>query len=131
MVALVLVDVSEAAAVAEAAGIRLDIFPGGPIPAVFPAETPFWVGYGFAPDAAAPGSVEAGGDATRFELAVDEREIGVRSHLMHEGGTLVRKTVVAGFPSGLPAGWHVFTGRWYDHGRLLLSSRATIEFVEP
>ena len=35
------------------------------------------------------------------------------------------------FPSGLPAGWHDFTGRWYDGGRLILSSRAAIQFVEP
>jgi hypothetical protein len=34
------------------------------------------------------------------------------------------------FPSGLPAGWHEFVGRWFDAGTLMLSVRATIEFVE-
>ena len=28
----------------------------------------------------------------------------------------------------LPAGWHGFTGRWYDGGRLILSSRVAIQF---
>ena len=41
-----------------------------------------------------------------------------------------RKTDVAEFPAGLPVGWHDFAGRWYDRGRLILSSRASIEFVE-
>jgi hypothetical protein len=27
-------------------------------------------------------------------------------------------------------GWHDFAGRWYDEGRLILSSRAAIQFVE-
>jgi len=48
-----------------------------------------------------------------------------------ESGVPVRKTDIAEIPSGLPAGWHDFTGRWYDGGRLILSSRAAIQFVEP
>jgi hypothetical protein len=48
-----------------------------------------------------------------------------------ESGVPVRKSDVAEFPSGLQAGWHDFTGRWYDNGRLILSSRVAIQFVEP
>ena len=47
-----------------------------------------------------------------------------------DSGLPVRKTNIAEFPEGLPAGWHDFSGRWYDGGRLILSSRAAIEFVE-
>jgi len=42
----------------------------------------------------------------------------------------VRKTDIAEFPSGLSAGWHDFSGRWYDGGKRVLSSRTSIEFVE-
>ena len=130
MTALVVVDVSGMAET-EAAGARLDIFPGGVTPAVFPARVPFWVGYGFAPDRAAPSPADAfAEDATRFELEVDGRRVPVRSLLLREGEAVVRKTELAEFPSGLPAGWHGLTGRWYDRGKLLLTNRVTIEFVE-
>jgi hypothetical protein len=46
-----------------------------------------------------------------------------------ESGIAVRKTDIAEFRAGLRAGWHDFSGRWYDGGRLILSSRASIEFV--
>lgn len=130
MTALVVVDVSGAAAVGEL-GDRLDIFPGGATPAVFPAWAPFWVGYGFAPDSTALPSEDAlDEDTTRFELDVDGHEVAVRSVLLREGDAVVRKTVVAEFPAGLPAGWHGLSGRWYDRGKLLFASRVTIEFVE-
>ena len=130
MTALVVVDVSGTAEVG-VAGARLEIFPGGATPAVFPAGAPFWVGYGFAPDhVAAPSTDALAEDATRFELDVDGRHVEVRSVLQREGETVVSKTVVAEFPSGLRAGWHRLTGRWYDRGKLLLTSRVTIEFVE-
>ena len=45
-------------------------------------------------------------------------------------GASLRKTDLAEFCAGLPAGWHEFVGRWYDDGKLILSSRVTIEFVE-
>jgi hypothetical protein len=47
-----------------------------------------------------------------------------------ESGLPVRKTNIAEFPAGLPVGWHDFTGRWYDGGHLILSSRAAIQFVD-
>ena len=45
-------------------------------------------------------------------------------------GRSVRKTDIAEFPAGLPVGWHDFAGRWFDGGQLILSTRATIQFVE-
>jgi len=130
MTALVLVEVSGTVA-AERCGIRLDIFPGGVTPAVFPAGTPFWVGYGFAPDAAlAPSAGSLDDDGIRFELDVDRRSVDMRTDLTRVDDALVRKTVIAEFPAGLPAGWHELAGRWYDRGKLILTSRADVEFVE-
>jgi hypothetical protein len=87
------------------------------------------VGYGFA---AEPESAEPlDGSETRFELDVDGLSVPVVTDVQSEAGVAVRKTDIAEFPAGLPAGWHDFTGRWYDAGRLILSSRAAIQFVEP
>ena len=68
---------------------------------------------------------------TRFELDVDGVPVSMLTDVQSEAGVPVRKTDIAEFPSGLPSGWHDLTGRWYDGGRLILSSRAAIEFVEP
>ncbi len=54
----------------------------------------------------------------------------MRSDVHLDAGLASRKTDSAEFAEGLPAGWHDFVGRWYDGGRLILSSRAAIEFVE-
>ncbi|MGH3128950.1 MAG: hypothetical protein ACRDPX_13605 [Gaiellaceae bacterium] len=107
---------------------RIGIFPGGATTTMYPADTPFWVGYGFA---AERGS-EAGFDevSTRFELDVDGGPVSMRTDLHSEADVPVRKTNIAEFPAGLAAGWHDFTGRWYDDGRLILSSRAAIQFVD-
>jgi hypothetical protein len=129
MTALVVVDVSGTVDLEDAAA-RLDIFPGGPTPAVFPAGAPFWVGYGFASDSAASAGEALAEDATRFELEVDGRAVDVRSILAQEGELVTRKTLVATFPFGLPAGWHGLTGRWYDRGKLLFTSHVRIEFVD-
>jgi hypothetical protein len=96
---------------------------------MYPANTPFWVGYGFAVDA--EDDAQTIDDATRFELEVDGAPASMLTDVHSESGLAVRKTDVAEFPSGLPAGWHDFSGRWYDGGRLMLSSRTTIQFVEP
>jgi hypothetical protein len=114
------------------ADARIGIFPGGAIPSVFPAGTPFWIGYGFAPEQDdGPGMRRELGPDTRFELDVDGTSADVRTSVRKGGGSAQgRKTDIAEFPSGLPAGWHDFTGRWYDGGTLVLSSRASIEFVE-
>jgi len=111
-------------------GARLDIFPGGATPAVFPARTPFWVGYGFASDSTATGERSLDGDLMRFELEVDGVSVDAQIELTHQGDAIVRKAVVAEFPSGLPAGWHELAGRWYEGERLLFASRADVEFVE-
>jgi hypothetical protein len=107
---------------------QIGIFPGGATPAMYPAHTPFWVGYGFAaePDSTA-GLDEA---TTRFELDVDGEPVAMRTEVHMDSGPPIRTTNVAEFPTGLPVGWHDFAGRWYDGGRLILSSRAAIQFVE-
>lgn len=113
-------------------GARLAIFPGGATPAVFAADTAFWVGYGFAPDVGdSAGDTGALDQDTRFELYVDGRRVEMRTELQLDDDAPVRKTDIADFPAGLPAGWHELVGRWYEGGKLILSSRTSIEFVEP
>ncbi len=106
---------------------RVGIFPGAATTVIYTARTGFWVGYGFAADA-------EGGDLedvrTRFELDVDGKPVPMTVDVQADGGVAVRKTNVADFPEGLAAGWHDFTGRWFDGGRLVLSSRVSIQFVE-
>ena len=112
-------------------GERISIFPGSATPAVFPARTPVWIGYGFVSE---PGDAMALTDSaeqeTRFELEVDGKPAVLVTDIKVEGGRPVSKHSVANFEAGLPAGWHRFAGRWYDGGRLMLSSERTIEFVE-
>ena len=67
---------------------------------------------------------------TGFELLVDGEAVPLYTDLKVEGARTVRKFTVADFPNGLPAGWHVFAGRWYDEGALALTSDRSIEFVE-
>jgi hypothetical protein len=127
MAALVLVTVSPANGMSAREG-RIGIFPGGATPTMYPAATPFWVGYGFAADPEnGTGLDEA---TTRFELDVDGDTVSMLTDVQSDAGLPVRKTNIAEFPAGLPAGWHDLTGRWYDSGRLILSSRVAIEFVE-
>ena len=130
MAALVVVSVLQANGTG-GAGARIGIFPGGATPSVYPADTAFWIGYGFASEhgASAETAPELG-DETRFELDVDGTSMEMRTDVQMEGAAPLRKTDLADFPSGLPAGWHEFVGRWYDRGKLILSSRASIEFVE-
>lgn len=107
---------------------RIGIFPGGATTTMYPANTPFWVGYGFAAEPGSEPDLEQPG--TRFELDIDGEPVTMLTDLLSDSGLPVRKTDVAEFLSGLPAGWHDFAGRWYDGGRLVLSSRAAIQFVE-
>jgi hypothetical protein len=130
MAALVVLDVSRASD-AGFEGVRLDIFPGGATPSVFAAGAPFWIGYGFAVDTGAAGEGEPVSETTRFELDVDGVRTRLEPEILFERGVVARKTEIADFDAGLPVGWHTFHGRWYDDGRLVLSSRVTIEFVEP
>lgn len=130
MAALVVVDVSRSSRTAEESLARLDIFPGRATPSVFPAGTPFWIGYGFAPDTGAHERTASVDEGTRFELDVDGRPVELGAEVSREAGVVARKVEYADFAIGLSAGWHTFSGRWFDGGRLLLSHRATIEFVE-
>jgi hypothetical protein len=127
MAALVVVTVSPSSGTSPKEG-RIGIFPGGATPAMYPADTPFWVGYGFAADR--DGDTGLDEETTRFELDVDGVRVSMLADVHTKEGLAVRKTDIAKFPSGLPAGWHDFSGRWYDGGRLILSSRAAIEFVD-
>ena len=126
MAALV-VTVSPANGMSDKEG-RIGIFPGGATTAMYPAETPFWIGYGFATDRV--GGADLEDEGTRFELDVDSTPVSMLTAVHEDAGLPVRKTNVAEFPDGLPVGWHDFSGRWYDGGRLILSSRVSIQFVE-
>jgi hypothetical protein len=113
-------------------GTRLSIFPGAATPSVFAAGEPFWIGYGFVPE---PGAEDAESDtfesATRFELDVDGEPMAMATDVTSgDGGRPLSKHSFATFETGLPAGWHRFSGRWYDQGRLVLSTAASIQFVE-
>ena len=107
---------------------RIGIFPGGATPTMHPADMPFWVGYGFAADPEGGSAFDE--ETTRFELDVDGEPVSMLTDVHTESGLPVRKTNIAEFPAGLPVGWHDFTGRWYDDGHLILSSRAAIQFVD-
>ena len=126
MAALV-VTVSPADGMSDSEG-RIGIFPGGATPTMYPANTAFWVGYGFAADSL--GGADLEDSDTRFELDVDGEPVSMLTEIQTDSGRPVRKTNVAEFPDGLPVGWHDFGGRWYDGGRLILSSRVSIQFVE-
>ena len=126
MAALVVVTVSPSNGSANEG--RIGIFPGGGTPTMYPADTPFWVGYGFAADLDNGTGLDE--ETTRFELDVDGAPVSMLTDVHSESGVPVRKTNIAEFPNGLPAGWHDFSGRWYEQDRLILSSRAAIEFVE-
>lgn len=113
-------------------GTRLNIFPGSATPAVFAAGEPFWIGYGFVPE---PDDAPEGGQATihldtGFQLLVDGEAVPLCTDVEVGRGGTVRKFTVADFPHGLPAGWHLFAGRWYDAGALVLTSDTSIQFVE-
>jgi hypothetical protein len=107
---------------------RIGIFPGGATTTLYPADKPFWVGYGFAAEPGSGSGLDETG--TRFELDIDGEPAAMRTEVQSEGGLPVRKTNVAACPAGLTTGWHDFTGRWYDGGRLVLSSRTAIQFVD-
>ena len=113
-------------------GARLNIFPGSATPAVMTSGAPFWIGYGFVPEPgdAGPEDGWARDEETRFELLVDGHGVSLETDLTVEEGKTVSKLSVAAFPGGLPAGWHRFSGRWYEAGSLVLTSERSIEFVE-
>lgn len=110
---------------------RLEIFPGGATPTVFPARTPFWIGYGFTVEAHAERGGRELSPETTFELIVDDEPVTLATEARVTGGRVVARQCTAAFASGLPEGWHRFEGRWYDTGALVLASDARVQFVEP
>jgi len=113
-------------------GDQLNIFPGSATPSVMTAGAPFWIGYGFVPEPtdADPEGTWARDEETRFELLVDGCSLSLDTEMTIVDGRTVSKLSVAAFPSGLPVGWHRFSGRWYEAGSLVLTSERSIEFVE-
>ncbi len=111
-------------------GDRINIFPGSAAPAMYPAGTPFWIGYGFAAGPAGGAQERAAlGAETRFELEVDGEPVPLATEEEMDGGLAVSRLEIANFPAGLEPGWHRFLGRWYDEGALVLSTDRTIQFV--
>ena len=111
-------------------GDRISIFPGSAAPAMYPAGTPFWIGYGFAAGPAGGAQKPAAlGAETRFELEVDGEPVVLATDVQMDDDVAVSKLEIANFPAGLEPGWHRFLGRWYDEGALVLSSDRTIQFV--
>ncbi len=106
---------------------RVVIFPGGATTTMYRADRPFWVGYGFEAEHDSDTGLDA---SARFELDVDGEPVAMLTEVHTEADVPVRKTNIAEFATGLPVGWHDFAGRWYDGGRLILSSRTAIQFVE-
>jgi hypothetical protein len=111
-------------------GERISIFPGSATPSLYPACTPFWIGYGFAAGPAGTREVEPLGENTRFELELDGEPVPLSTHVELDGDVVVSKLEIASFPSGLGPGWHRFLGKWFDAGALVLTSDRSIEFVE-
>jgi hypothetical protein len=111
-------------------GERISIFPGSASPTVFPARTPFWIGYGFTAGPVLTADRGSLDEHTRFELALDGEPVALVAELAEEDGVPVSKLEVAGFPDGLESGWHRFVGRWYDEGALVLTTDQTVQFVE-
>lgn len=112
-------------------GLQLNIFPGSATPSIFPARTPFWIGYSFVVDLLdVDGPRREIAEGTRFELEVDGVAVLVLADVTADGEGAAAKLEIASFAAGLPAGWHRFMGRWYDGGCRVLTCDTTIEFVE-
>src|SRR5213593_2077617 len=91
-------------------GRRIGIFPGGPTPTMFPANAPFWIGYGFVPT---PGDLNGSqpgflSEDTRFELDLDGERVSLLTSVEGRRKTPLGKTDFVNFPAGLAPGWHEF-----------------------
>ena len=64
---------------------------------MYPADTSFWVGYGFAADLV--GGADLEDVTTRFELDVDGEPVSMLTDLHTDAGLPVRKTNIAEFPT--------------------------------
>ena len=129
MAALVVVTVSPANGMGEKEG-RIGIFPGGATPTMYPAEHAVLGGLRLR---GRPGERRAGarrGDARGSSSTWTESPSRCSPTCTRTPASRCGRPNIAEFPAGLPVGWHDFAGRWYDGGRLILSSRAAIQFVE-
>lgn len=99
-------------------GDRLNLFVP---PATAPADTPFWVGHGFATEPPELPAAIADGSAW-FELYVDGAAVSLRKDVDFLGGASVESVNIGwfhNFADGLPSGSHHFEGRWYVYGGVL------------
>ena len=85
---------------------------------MYPADTPFWVGYGAAAEPESDGTLDEA--ETRFELDVDGVPTTMVTDVQSEAGVPVRKTDSQRVPDRTACGLGGFAGRWYDGGRLIL-----------
>ncbi len=126
MAALV-VTVSPANGLGEKKG-RIGIFPGGATTTMYPRTRRS--GWGTDSQQTRLGEPISRTSPRGSSSTWTAEPVSMLTDVHTDSGLPVRKTNIAEFPDGLPVGWHDFTGRWYDGGRLILSSRAAIQFVE-
>ena len=81
---------------------RIGIFPGGATPTMYPAGTPFWVGYGFAADPEGGSTFDE--ETTRFELDVDGKPVSMLTDVHTDAGLPVRKNEHRRVPRGSSGG---------------------------
>ena len=102
-------------------------------PATMPADTPFWIGQGFATDAS-QGEVPADGAPgfASFELYVDGSAVPLRKDVEFAGGAAAPTVGIVwyhNFATGLAGGTHHFEGRWVAAGSLILQLEADVLFA--
>ena len=78
------------------------------------ADAPFYIAHGFCDE---PRATLLNG-RTRFVLTVDGEVVPSIVDITQDHGTILCKTNLSNFAKGLPAGIHVFEGRWYRFGEL-------------
>jgi len=107
-------------------GDQLSLFPA---PSTMPADTAFWMGYGFTTVLPELPSVAVDGTAV-FELWVDGSPVKLRRDVEFRGGATggVRVDYYHNFLDGLPAGEHSFEARWAVNGSPILEKSVVVTF---
>ena len=77
---------------------RIGIFPGGATPTMYPADMPFWVGYGFAADPEGESGFDE--ETTRFELDVDGEPVSMLTDVHTDSGFRCGRRTSPSFPPG-------------------------------
>lgn len=107
-------------------GERLGLFT---TPATFPADTPFYTEHGFVCELADQDCMQVEISARSwFELYVDD-ELQPSSIDVDRGDNTIGKLSLTNFAAGLPAGNHVFVGKWYRNGELFSTATRTVTFT--